>query len=893
MDGVITNCVSVNKGVLVASVNGPGSTVIQGAWDPAAINGPGAVRCAWLTNSAILSGFTLQNGATRTYSTYGIQPSTEGGGIYCASTNVYVSNCVITNNYASYNGGGVYAYSLGNLGVKATLIHCTLTGNYAAGLGTVQSGSSGVGAAGGAYGCNLADCQVTANVSKVSFGGGTVSCYATNCVFTQNSACYYGAAASSGTLVNCTVVGNVSATSPVGPAVNGATLINCIVTGNSPGLSGALNYGSCTMTYCCSDPLPTGTGNIDVNPQFLGDGIHLAQTSPCIGAGTSSVSLGTDIDGQPWNNPPSIGCDEWQPTPVIATQPVVQIAVPAHGLTVGVVAAGLSPVCFWSLNGTPLADNGHYANSSTANLAANNFGPADAGAYQVIVSNAFGVVTSQVAQATIHVVNAAGVNPAAPYLTWATAATNIQDAVNAAAAGDIVLVTNGVYAFGGQAVSGNLTNRVALTQPLTVVSANGWAVTAIQGAWDPISTNGPGAVRCAYVANGAVLNGFTLQNGATRATGDTYPGEALESGGGAFCNSAAGVVANCVISNNSAIYGGGFANGTLNNSLVLFNQTYAYGPGEFTPSLGYGYGAGAYDATLNNCTVVYNFNNVNQAVPNFGAGSYNGMNNNSVVINNYDIATVPLGQTTLIADNFGSISEGEGFFYNSDTYPTLPAYGSGNTNAAPQLLDWYHLAATSPCRGAGSALYASGTDLDGQPWANPPSMGCSEVVPANLVGPLSASILASQTNTFVNRPAGFYGSFTGHAASAIWSFGDGQTLTNSGPSVLHQWSGTGNYTVTFTTYNNDNPNGVAASAVMNILPLTAPQLQAAALLTNGFQFQFIGQTNANYTIQYTTNLTPPVVWNTLQSIYGSPGGLTPVSDASAISGTRFYRVLAQ
>ena len=750
-----------------------------------------------------------------------------------------------------------------------------------------------MGPAAGAYGCNLADCQVTANVSKVSFGGGTVSCYATNCVFTQNSACYYGAAASSGTLVNCTVVGNVSATSPVGPAVNGATLINCIVTGNSPGLSGALNYGSCTMTYCCSDPLPTGTGNIDVNPQFLGDGIHLAQTSPCIGAGTALVSLGSDIDGQPWNNPPSIGCDEWQPTPVIATQPVVQIAVPAHGLTVGVVAAGLSPVCFWSLNGTPLADNGHYANSSTANLAVNNFGPADAGAYQVIVSNTFGVVTSQVAQATIHVVNAAGVNPAAPYLTWATAATNIQDAVNAAGIGEIVLVTNGVYAFGGQAVSGNLTNRVALTQPLTVVSANGWAVTAIQGAWDPISTNGPGAVRCAYVANGAVLNGFTLQNGATRATGDTYPGEALESGGGAFCNSAAGVVANCVISNNSAIYGGGFANGTLNNSLVLFNQTYAYGPGEFTPSLGYGYGAGAYDATLNNCTVVYNFNNVNQTKPDFGAGTYNGMNNNSVVLDNYDIADTSPGQTMLIADNYDSIFEDPSYYNNSCTYPTLNTFGSGNTNAAPQFLDWYHLAATSPCRGAGSALYASGTDLDGQPWANPPSMGCSEVVPANLVGPLSASILASQTNTFVNRPAGFYGSFTGQAASAIWSFGDGQTLTNSGPSVLHQWSGAGNYTVTFTTYNNDHPNGVAASAIMNIQPLTAPQLQAAALLTNGFQFQFIGQTNANYTIQYTTNLTPPVVWNTLQNIYGSPGGLTPISDASAPSGTRFYRVLAQ
>ena len=65
---------------------------------------------------------------------------------------------------------------------------------------------------------------------------------------------------------------------------------------------------------------------------------------------------------------------------------------------------------------------------------------------------------------------------------WSEAAATIQDAINAAAPGDIVLVNDGVYATGGKAMASTLTNRVALDKALVVTSVNGYASTIIQGA---------------------------------------------------------------------------------------------------------------------------------------------------------------------------------------------------------------------------------------------------------------------------------------------------------------------------------------------------------------------------------------------------------------------------
>jgi hypothetical protein len=313
------NRVNVDKWLSIRSVNGPQLTTIDGS---------GLVRCAYLTNSASLSGFTLFNG----YVDPG-GPYATGGGLFCQSTSAAVSNCILTGNLALYGGGAA----------GGTLNSCTLSNNAVRGQGSYGASGGGAyyctlnnctlssnrilpttnisflaGGGAGAVGCTLNNCWLTGNSAGQGNGGGADDCTLDNCILSGNSATYGGGAADC-MLNNCTLTGNLANAGSGGGAFGGVNaagrcwLNNCIVYYNWPNnydvLDPLLDPSYIYLYYCCTTPDPAdfgmgGIGNITNAPLFVDTNswanLRLQSNSPCIRSGGNFyVTSATDLDGNP------------------------------------------------------------------------------------------------------------------------------------------------------------------------------------------------------------------------------------------------------------------------------------------------------------------------------------------------------------------------------------------------------------------------------------------------------------------------------------------------------------------------------------------------------------------------------------------------------------------
>jgi parallel beta-helix repeat protein len=337
----------------------------------------------------------------------------------------------------------------------------------------------------------------------------------------------------------------------------------------------------------------------------------------------------------------------------------------------------------------------------------------------------------------IRYVDAASASPTPPYTNWTTAASVIQDAVDAAAPGDIIVVTNGIYATGGRPVGTNvLVNRAAVHKPITLRSVNGPQFTVIEGHQVPGTTNGDSAIRCVYLADGASLSGFTLINGATRTNGDCFYDEI---GGGVFCDSTNAQVMKCVIASNSAYgSGGGASGGTLSGCTLTANSATGPGGGAAGSMLdtciltdnSASCGGGAWGSTLNNCALTGNtaslegggvwWGTLNDCTLTGNSASNDGGGVFGVIAAFLD-CPVTLNNCIVYFNKapLGANYSGVSTLDHCCTTP-MPTNGLGNITNAPLFVDYtngnLHLQSNSPCINAGNNAYASGpTDLESNP----------------------------------------------------------------------------------------------------------------------------------------------------------------------------------
>ena len=642
---------------------------------------------------------------------------------------------------------------------------------------TMISGDDGYDNSGGGvnlYGGNGAvkNCIITGNSAALN-GGGSYYGTLNNCAINENSASS-GGGSYYGTLSNCTLAGN-TAESDGGGSYRG-TLNNSIIYLNTAGSLGD-NLHQSTLRYSCSMPRRAGIGNIGDPPMLL-DQFHISPDSPCVGGGSGSYVSGADLDGNAWKTLPSMGCDE----PLSPFEGNLGVSIRASR---AVALAGQELSFIADVEGVPVSNRWDFGDGAfSTNVSYVSHSWSTVGEYRVALTawnddNPNGITSVKSIYITPNAdfyVDASNLSPVAPFSTWDTAATEIQDAVDIAEYGDLVLVASGVYESGSTVTPGHsCLNRLVITNNITVRAVSSPQDTIIRGAESTDGGNGSNAVRCVYMREG-ILAGFTISNGHTMTSGDLHFDR---SGGGVNMYGGNGRVENCIVADNSAFHGGGSYQGRVFNSVIRGNSA--------------DYGGGGSYGFLYNCTLYGN------SVVNRGGGSYSGSLKNCIAYYNTAGTSV---------DNW----------YNSTisySCTTPDPGGTGNITNAPLLISSSHIHADSPCVGAGSGSYASGTDIDGDVWQSPPSMGCDEPL-GPFSGEIDVSLTVAYTNITQGYVLGFDADILGEVASNRWDFGDGTYLTNKYHDVSHSWGSAGAYEVALTAWNDDNLNGISATVAVHV-----------------------------------------------------------------------------
>ena len=745
-----------------------------------------------------------------------------------------ISGFTIRNGYSDDNGGGIS-------GTDASMVsNCFFVENTALGSGAGLSGGRAV------------NCAFAFNQAE-EFGGGIYNGRADHCTFTFNTAASGGAAAY-------------------------GTASNSIAYFNTASLSNDLFMAS--PAYCCFPGATNGVPGNTTNAPLLASSSHLSAGSPCIGAGTNSNSSVSDIDGEAWGTPPSIGCDEFHAGTAGAVALYLRLPErPVKGEPATVRCAVFGAVSLFTLDfgdGTVVSNQfeaTHIWNDTGSNSVVLTAYNAD---HPAGVSKGWNV---EVLDQVIHV-SPTG-NDTDDGLDWANAKRTIQSGVDAARDGYTVLLTNGTY---------------HPSQEIVVATA-----IAIQGLDEQeVVVDGGGTRRCFNLGSAACsLRDLTIRKGKDSQKGGgvfcsnnipemvgcTFSENHSDSYGGGLYNGAA---SNCTFISNYARYGGGLYNGTASNCTFISNSTETYGGGQYDGAAvdcdfsnnTSAYGGAKHQGTATNCRFTANSAQYGGALSDgaatgclfsgnsatsdgggqhngvadhcifvgnhaahFGGGMKSGSATNSVFANNSaeaeggGIYGVAVNNCTIVGNSvwlsgggvkygtlrncivwYNTVAGKESDMTESSCYfgcsPDAPA-GNGNITNAPQLFTTSHIGSGSPCIGKGNASYVSGTDIDGESWNTPPSMGCDEFN-AGTAGPLRLFV-SVPSNVAVDVAIPIRLVVLGAADRFAVDFGDGNAVTNQLWDIAHTWNATGEYDVVLTAFNADFPSGIATTQRVSVV----------------------------------------------------------------------------
>jgi hypothetical protein len=636
-----------------------------------------------------------------------------GGSMRCVylGTNAVLSGFTVTAGGVRMWGGGVFCDSSG------LVTNCALTGNRA-----------NVG--GGAYGGTLYDCTLTGN----STGGPTIG--------------GIGGGAFGSTLHRCTLTGNYSGD---GAGASDCTLYSCTLTGN--GADYGPGAASRSTLYNCTLADNTGRG------QIMADGAFHNCTLTHNYGGISGTAWNCIVYSNTFRNYAEGTVLNYCLTSPLPTNGIGNIDADPRFVNAAAGDYHLRP-------DSPCIDAGTNLASLIQTDIEGQFRPQD-GNKDGVAAFDIGAYEFRPSPMTLHV-SLESTNPVPPYITWATAAKVIQDAVDVAKDGDTVLVTNGVYAVGSREQADLGPSRVVVTNAIRLESVNGPLVTTIDGG---------GSVRCVYLDDNAVLSRFTLTNGAAggaarnevKRSGGVVPmggcadcppppgggayggtlydctlaGNSAPFGGGAclgsLCNctltynsasewgggASGSTLYNCTLTRNSGLFGGGACSSTLYNCLLTGNSALFGGGACGQPSndctlyncllIGNsaGQGGGAYASTLYSCTVTSNHasEDFDPRFPGQGGGVFGGTLYNSIVYYNTAVTGANYFTDSAIYMAVGVLN------YCSTT--PLPSNGVGNITGPPLFMDMaagdFRLREDSPCIDAGTNLLG----VVGDSWGNP------------------------------------------------------------------------------------------------------------------------------------------------------------------------------